>query len=120
MSATYADDRANLTSHQNPTTASTNLQHHFNQLDNWLKRWHIKAKENKSTHVNFSFNPETCPAVTLNGQHIPQGETAKYLGIHLDRRLTWQKHIYQKKTAWIETPPHVLDHRKKVEAVTRK
>jgi hypothetical protein len=29
-------------------------------------------------------------------------------------------YIYQKKTAWIATPPHVLDHRKKVEAVTGK
>ena len=29
-------------------------------------------------------------------------------------------HIYQKKTAWIATPPHVPDHRKKVEAVTGK
>jgi len=37
------------------------------------------------------------PAVTLNGQHIPQRETAKYLGIHFDRRLTWQKHIFAKR-----------------------
>jgi hypothetical protein len=29
-------------------------------------------------------------------------------------------HIYRNKTAWIATPPHVLDHRKKVEAVTGK
>jgi hypothetical protein len=29
-------------------------------------------------------------------------------------------YIYQKKTAWIATPPHVLEHRKKVEAVTGK
>jgi len=33
----------------------------------------------------------------LNGQHIPQRETAKCLGIHLDRRLTWQKHIFTKR-----------------------
>jgi hypothetical protein len=28
--------------------------------------------------------------------------------------------IYQKKTAWIATPPHVLENKKKVEAVNRK
>jgi hypothetical protein len=97
MAATYADDTAILASHQNPITASTSLQHHLNQLEKWLKRWRIKANENKSTHITFSLKCETCPAVTLNGQHIPQRETAKYLGIHLDRRLTWQKHIFTKR-----------------------
>ena len=77
--------------------------------------------ENKSTHITFSLKRETCPAVTLNGQHIPQGESAKYL-----RHPPWPQadmaktHLYQKKTAWIASPPHVLDHRKKIEAVTRK
>jgi hypothetical protein len=27
-------------------------------------------------------------------KEIPQGKTAKYLGIHLDRILTWQSHIF--------------------------
>jgi hypothetical protein len=40
---------------------------------------------------------ETCLAITLNGQHIPQEETAKYLRPHLDSRLTWQKHIFTKR-----------------------
>jgi len=33
---------------------------------------------------------ETC-LVTLNGLRIPQAEGAKYLGLHLGRRLNWQK-----------------------------
>ena len=69
----------------------------WKQIDPYYQRWRIKANENKSTHITFSLKRETCPAVTLNGQHIPQGETAKYLGIHLDRRLTWQKHIFTKR-----------------------
>jgi len=97
MTATYANDTAILASHQNPTIASTYLQHHLHQFERWLKRWRIKANENNSTHVTFSLKRETCPAVTLNGQHIPQRETAKYLGIHLDRRLTWQKQISTKR-----------------------
>jgi hypothetical protein len=96
LTATYADDTAILASHQNPITASTNLRRHLNQFGTWLKQWRIKANENKSTHVTFSLKRETCPAVTLNGQHIPREETAKYLGLHLDRRLAWQKHIFTK------------------------
>ena len=33
----------------------------------------------------------------LNGQHIPQTDTARYLCIHLDRRLKWQKHIFTER-----------------------
>jgi len=97
MTATYADDTAILASHQNPITDSTNLQHHLNQLEKWLKRWHMKANKIKSIHITFSLKRETCPAVILNGQHMPQTETAKYLSIHLDCRLTWQKHIFTKR-----------------------
>jgi len=41
----------------------------------------------------FTTRRETCPPVTLNGQRIPQAEDAKYLGLHLDRRLNWRKYI---------------------------
>jgi hypothetical protein len=64
MTATHADDTAILASHQNPITASSNLQHRLNQLEKWLKRWRIKANENKSTHNTLSLKRETCPAVT--------------------------------------------------------
>jgi hypothetical protein len=47
LTATYADDTAILASHQNPITASTNLQRHLNQFGTWLKQWRIKANENK-------------------------------------------------------------------------
>jgi len=120
MIATYADDTATLASQHNPTIASTNLQHHLNRFEKWLKRWCIKANENKSTHITFSLKRETCPAVTLNGQHTPQ-RNCQILrhspGPQADMAKT---HFYQKKTAWIATPPHVLVHRKKVEAVIRK
>jgi hypothetical protein len=57
----------------------------------------MKANEIKLTNITFSLKRETCPAGTLNGQLIPQTETAKYLGIHLDCRLTWQKHIFTER-----------------------
>jgi len=83
MTANYSDDTEILASHHNPITAPTILQYHLNQFETWLKRWRIKANENKWTKITFSLKRETCAAVTLKGQHIPQRETAKYLGIHL-------------------------------------
>jgi hypothetical protein len=38
-----------------------------------------------------------CPPVKFNDQLLPQQEEVKYLGMHLDRRLTWKKHILKKR-----------------------
>lgn len=95
--ATFADDTAILSSNRNHKIASKNLQEHLNVLQHWLNKWRIKANETKSTHVTFTMNREICPPVLLNGQQLPQANDAKYLGMHLDQRLTWKKHIFTKR-----------------------
>jgi len=57
--------------------------------------------------VTFTTQRETYPSVILNGQRIPQADDAKYLGLHLDRKL-WKKYIYQAQTTWITTGENVL------------
>jgi hypothetical protein len=101
LTATYVDDTAILVSHQNPITASRLLQNHLNRLEQRLKRWRIKAKVNKSPQVTFTLKWGYCPAVTLYGKPIIQDETVKYLGIHLDRKWTWQTQYLQKSNSWL-------------------
>jgi hypothetical protein len=50
-----------------------------------------------SIHVTFTTRRETCPPVHINSVQLPQEEDVKYLGLHLDRRLTWHKHIFAKR-----------------------
>lgn len=95
--ATFADDTAILASHTDSKTASRNLQKHLNKVNEWFKRWKIKANEAKSLHVTYTMRRDTCPPVTMNNCNIPQTESAKYLGMHLDRRLTWRTHIFNKR-----------------------
>jgi hypothetical protein len=35
--------------------------------------------------------------IKINDCQLPQVEDAKYLGMHLDRRLAWKKHIFSKR-----------------------
>ena len=53
----------------------------------------------KSVQVTFTTKRDLCPPVKLNRVQIPQAEEAKYLGIYLDRRLTWRKHLFTKRKA---------------------
>jgi len=46
---------------------------------------------------NCSLRSGECPDVHLNGTIIPQSSTVKYLGLNLDRRLTWKTHIQNKR-----------------------
>lgn len=66
-------------------------------MEKWYKKWRIKANECKSVQVIFILRKDFCPPVHLNGQIIPKADDAKYLGIHLDRRITWRKHIWSKR-----------------------
>jgi len=97
MLATFADDTAILASHNDPYCASQILQRNLNRIEPWLTKWKIKANELKSVHITFTLRRKTCPNVKLNNVVIPQVTEVKYLGIHLDRRLTWQKHIFTKR-----------------------
>lgn len=95
--ATFADDTVVMASHRNPKTATKYLQENLTEIQQWLTKWRMKVNEAKSTHVTFTLKKETCPPVVLNGQQLPQATDVKYLGMYLDRRLTWKKHIFTKR-----------------------
>lgn len=99
VTGTFADDTAVLASDPNHVVASAKLQSSLNSISNWLRDWRIKANESKSVQVTFTTRRDTCPPVTLNGKDIPQENEIRYLGIYLDRRLTWRKHIFTKRKA---------------------
>jgi hypothetical protein len=56
-----------------------------------------RSNHSESVHVKLTSRRENCPPVHINNVHLPQQEDVKYLGLHLDRRLTWRKHILTKR-----------------------
>ncbi|GBP96727.1 Probable RNA-directed DNA polymerase from transposon BS [Eumeta japonica] len=96
--STFADDTACLSTHKIPQEATRHLQEYIVQFEQWLKLWRIKVNEQKCVHVTFTLRRETCPPIRINNQVVPQHSRVKYLGIHLDQRLTWKFHIEAKLT----------------------
>jgi hypothetical protein len=93
--ATFADDTAVVTVIQ--PLLRRNYRLTYLQFETCLKQWRMKANESKSIHVTFTTRRETCPPVHVNYVQLHQEEDVKYLGLHLDRRLTWHKHIFAKR-----------------------
>lgn len=96
IAATFADDTAILASHHDPIKASEMLPSALDLMQCWLQRWRIKVNQSKSAQINFTTRHVICPQVTLNNQSIPVDNDVKYLGMHLDKRLTWKKHLATK------------------------
>jgi hypothetical protein len=58
-----------------------------------------------------------CPPVHINNVKLPREEDIKYLGLHLDRRLTRHKHIFDKRKQQGITPTKIywlLGHKSKL------
>lgn len=94
---TYADDTALLSVSSDHTIASQQIQTHLNNLSQWFTNWKIKINESKSSFVTFTLRLHSCPAVSINNIDIPHSTEVKYLGLILDRRLTWSPHLKNKR-----------------------
>jgi Cft2 family RNA processing exonuclease len=94
---TFADDTAILAVHAPPLSASRKLQDYLTILGEWLRKWKITRNDLKSCNVTFTLRKGNCPAVELNHITIPRVTTARYLGLHLDDKLTWRHHIQTKR-----------------------
>lgn len=107
--ATFADDTCITSSDPDINSAINKLQMHLNELETWFNQWKIKVNENKSSHITFTLGLKVSPPLTLNNNIIPIENSVKYLGIHLDKRLTWATHIKTKKLS-LKLKLHSLRH----------
>jgi len=94
--ALYADDTVIITTSRTPVLLVNYLQTYLSHLERWLTEWRIAINVSKSSAIIFAragrrlIQPRS---VTLFGEPINWVDTIRYLGVTLDKRLTWSPHI---------------------------
>lgn len=100
--ALYADDTAIITQDGDIDNAVDALQSSVDIFYEWFSKWRLKLNSSKCEAKVFSLKRYVQPpGITINGTFIPWNpgdQTIKYLGVHLDKRLTWNDHINKKLT----------------------
>ncbi|KAH8240391.1 hypothetical protein KR032_007149, partial [Drosophila birchii] len=117
---TYADDTAILARSSCVNSATDKLQILLKRFENWACRWNVAINTDKCAVVTFALRRDTCPGVFLHGQLLPQREEHTYLGLVLDKRLTFASHIKKtraklentaRRLSWVTCPKSKLSLR---------
>jgi len=59
--------------------------------------WRFKINQSKSIHTTFTLRLAPCDDVFIYETQFPSAQNTKYLGLTLDKMLTWAQHIKSKR-----------------------
>jgi hypothetical protein len=93
----YADDSTLYTSATTATEMTATLNKELQLLSEWVARNNLSLNISKTKSTvfgtNHSLNPKPQLNVVINHVEIEQIEITKLLGVTLDCKLSWSKHI---------------------------
>lgn len=93
----YVDDFALTTSFKHPKSIIRSLSKALTVYKKYCRTWKLKINEAKTDAIFFTRN--TCrrrlpkQGLLLNDVEVPWRNNVKYLGVCLDKRLTFKQHI---------------------------
>ncbi|KAF0307743.1 ATP-dependent RNA helicase DDX51 [Amphibalanus amphitrite] len=92
----YADDLAIWCSDRDVSAAETKVQRALDSLEEWARRWKMVVSLEKTTSTIFTLDPAEArreAALHFQGQPVKFSPTTTFLGIALDRSLTFTGHV---------------------------
>lgn len=92
----YADDLALATQHNNMAYLENILSEDLNALTEYLRKWRLTPSTTKTETCCFHLNnrmASTTLNVTCNSTILRHNPNPKYLGVTLDRTLSYNKHL---------------------------
>ena len=114
----FADDTNLLNFNSCVKSMNKQVNYDLKNLSNWLKANKISLNVGKTELVLFTSSKKQLDCdlkIKLNGKRLYETDSVKYLGIQIDKRLTWKQHInhvtikLNKANAMLSKLRHVLD-----------
>ena len=89
----FADDGVFWKRGRNLEFLFNKMQQELNRITEWGKRWGFKMAVDKSKYVVFGNRNVNNKVLSLYGQDLKRVKEFKFLGVHIDEKLTWKTHI---------------------------
>jgi ribonuclease HI len=92
----FADDVGILATADSIKEAEAEAQKAVDIVSSWSKRWKLMLNSTKSEACVFTTNRKEAKVkarIKIDGKKIPYNPTPKFLGVYLDRELTFSKHV---------------------------
>ena len=118
---TYTDDTTILSSHANPHIAQQQVQPYLQEIYDWTRQNQLTLNTSKTTTTLFTPDPaeyNTTLTQQINNTILPTNKEPKILGLTLDPKLTYSKHI-KNTTSQANNSHHESTHNNTLREVQR-
>jgi len=95
QSTLFADDTSLHLSHKDIKTLQLNVQNELDKVDTWMRSNRLSINYNKTAYMILTATrSQNCNfEYFMNGVRIQQTESIKYLGVMIDKKLSWKQQI---------------------------
>ena len=70
------------------------LQTDLDQLQEWERDWQMLFNPDKCEHIRITYQRKIIQtSYTIHGQQLKENYQAKYLGVTIDSKLSWNSHV---------------------------
>ena len=96
----FADDTTIFFSHKDINKLESTINDELSHVASWLVANKLSLNVGKSNALLFRTSDKNVPSlnIKINGQPIDEKQSAKYLGILIDNKLSFEKHIQHVKS----------------------